>query len=103
VDGLRAKHSRIENTENLASLHNALKPYTLRRKQCDVERSIAAKEETIVEVELTRMQKLYSQMLIDRKSEVLTAGQSYVKARALNNLAMQLRKFCNHPFLLPDV
>jgi hypothetical protein len=46
----------------------------LRRKQCDVERSIAAKEETIVEVKLTRMQKLYSQMLIDRKSEVLIAG-----------------------------
>jgi hypothetical protein len=26
-----------------------------------------------------------------------------VKARALNNLAMQLQKVCNNPFMLPDV
>jgi chromodomain-helicase-DNA-binding protein 7 len=87
----------------VASLQNALKPYMLRRKKCDVEQSIAAKEETIVEVELTRVQKLCDRMLIDHKSEDLIAGQSYVKIRALNNLAIQLWKVCNHPFLLPDV
>jgi chromodomain-helicase-DNA-binding protein 7 len=102
VDGFRAKHSSIKNADNMADLQNALKSYVLRRQKGDVEQSIAAKEETIVEVKLTRAQKLYRRMLIDFKSEDLTAGQSHVKARALNNLAMQLRKVCNHPFLLPD-
>lgn len=101
LEEFKAKHHNIESAEDVKSLKAALKPYMLRRKKKDVEASIAAKEETIVEVELTRTQKFYYRLLIDRKSEELT--KKYQKISELQNLAMQLRKVCNHPFLLPEV
>lgn len=97
----KAKHHNIESAEDVQSLKDALAPYMLRRKKKDVETSISAKEETIVEVELTRIQKFYYRLLIDRKKDELT--KKYQKISELQNLAMQLRKVCNHPFLLPEV
>ncbi|OHT03259.1 Type III restriction enzyme, res subunit family protein [Tritrichomonas foetus] len=101
LEEFKSKHHNIESAEDVKSLKAALKPYMLRRKKRDVEASIAGKEETIVEVELTRIQKFYYRLLIDRKSEELT--KKYQKISELQNLAMQLRKVCNHPFLLPEV
>ena len=101
LDEFKKKHHNIESAEDVKSLKAALKPYMLRRKKRDVEASIASKEETIVQVELTRIQKFYYRLLIDRKVDELT--KKYQKISELQNLAMQLRKVCNHPFLLPEV
>jgi superfamily II DNA/RNA helicase len=68
----------------------------LHRVKEDVERSIGAKEETIVEVELSRTQKLLYRLLIDREVPALMQGV----IPAQNNLVMQLRKVCNHPSLI---
>ena len=102
VEEFRARHGNMDSVEDVQKLQEELKPYMLRRKKIDVEKSIAGKEETIVEVELTRIQKFYYRLLIDRKADALISGHSTVRVSELNNLAMQLRKVCNHPFLLPD-
>ncbi|KAH0785640.1 Type III restriction enzyme, res subunit family protein [Histomonas meleagridis] len=103
LEPFKEKFKNIESVEDVEQLKNILKPYMLRRKKCDVEKSIAAKEETIVEVELTRIQKFYYRLLIDKKVDNLMSHEQFVKVRELQNLAMQLRKVCNHPFLLPGV
>jgi SNF2 family DNA or RNA helicase len=40
----------LKNAEQVASLHDLLKPYLLRRIKEDVEKSLPPKEETIIEV-----------------------------------------------------
>jgi SNF2 family DNA or RNA helicase len=42
----------------------------------DVEKSIAPKEETIIEVELTRIQKKYYKAIYEKNFEHLAAGRS---------------------------
>jgi len=103
LEDFRKQHGSIENAEDVTKLQEAIRPYMLRRKKVDVETSIAAKEETIVEVELTKSQKYYYRMLLDFKSEEMKNHTSNLLSQDIQNLAMQLRKVCNHPFLLPSV
>ncbi len=71
--------------------------------QEDVEKSIPKKEETIIDVELTLLQKQYYRAVFERNREFLcrpTAADGKMKGPKLLNLESQLRKCCNHPFLL---
>jgi SNF2 family DNA or RNA helicase len=82
-------------------LQKLLSPYLLRRLKKDVEDSIPDKEETVIEVELTAFQKAYYRAILDKNREFLSQG---VKSRSslpkLSNIMMQVRKVCNHPFLI---
>ncbi|POM78790.1 Chromodomain-helicase-DNA-binding protein, partial [Phytophthora palmivora] len=51
------KFGDLHEAQQVADLHKMLKPYLLRRVKEDVEKSLPPKEETIVEVELTPVQK----------------------------------------------
>jgi len=74
----------------------------LRRLKEDVEKSIAPKEETIIEVELTTIQKTYYRAVLERNFDHL-ASKGRANLPSLINIMMQLRKCCNHPFLLKGV
>jgi len=69
----------------------------------DVEKSLAPKEETIIEVELTRIQKKYYKAILERNFEHLRGGGSSKNLPSLLNIMMELRKCCNHPFLVKGV
>ncbi|KAL4115305.1 hypothetical protein PRIC2_013470 [Phytophthora ramorum] len=56
----------LNTAEQVAQLHEQLRPYMLRRVKEDVEKSIPPKEETIVDVELTTMQKKYYRAIFER-------------------------------------
>jgi hypothetical protein len=75
----------------------------LRRLKEDVE-TLPEAEETIIEVELTTVQKKYYRAIYEKNTGVLQAG---IKKKAnmprLVNLAMELRKCCNHPYLVKGV
>lgn len=96
------KNYPIGTAEDISKLQQLLNGYMLRRRKNDVDSTIASKEETIVEVELTKVQKFYYRTLIDKQ----VRNRKY-KSKALssdlNSLAMQLRKVCNHPFLFEEV
>ena len=77
-----------------------LKPVMLRRLKEDVEKSLAPKEETIIEVELTNVQKKYYRAILERNFAFLARGGSYASVPTLMNTMMELRKCCNHPFLI---
>jgi chromodomain-helicase-DNA-binding protein 7 len=70
----------------------------------DVEKSVPPKEETLIEVELTTLQKQYYRALYEKNIQFLHRNKKKsLDGPSLNNLAMQLRKCCNHPFLLNGV
>lgn len=77
-----------------------LRPYLLRRLKGDVENSIPPKEEVLVEVELTSLQKKYYRAILERNREFLNKGCSAGNVPNLINVVMQLRKVCNHPYLI---
>ena len=83
----------------LDKLHERLKPYLLRREKEHVEKSMPSKEEVIIEVELTVAQKQYYRAIYEQKTGFLYKGGAK-DGPSLSNLAMELRKCCNHPFLI---
>jgi chromodomain-helicase-DNA-binding protein 7 len=90
----------LHNKEQVDDLHRILKPFLLRRLKGDVEKSIPPKEETIVEVELSKLQKQYYRAILDRNRSFLNKGLSAKNTPNLVNVMMQLRKVCNHPYLI---
>ena len=100
-----------------------LAPHLLRRVKENVEKSIPLKTETVIDVELTTLQKQYYRALYERNRVFLLRGSQYNDASGsasngggggadtmktmampkLINLEVELRKCCNHPFLLTGV
>jgi len=99
-DSFMAKYGDMKNSEQVSDLHRLLKPIMLRRKKSDVEKGLAAKEETIIEVELTRVQKKFYKALLHKNASVLLKQITSGSVPSLLNLMMQLRKVCNHPYLI---
>lgn len=81
-------------------LQGILKPMMLRRLKEDVEKKLAPKEETIIEVELTNIQKKYYRAILEKNFTFLAKGAGQANMPNLVNTMMELRKCCNHPYLI---
>ena len=92
-------HGNLTTAGGVEALQRALQSIMLRRQKEDVEKSIPPKEETLVNVELTRMQKQYYRAIYERNRAFLSRGAGAPVA-SLINIEMELRTCCNHPFLL---
>ncbi|KAK3086718.1 hypothetical protein FSP39_022463 [Pinctada imbricata] len=91
----------LKTDEQVDKLKAILKPMMLRRLKEDVEKNLAAKEETIVEVELTNIQKKYYRAILERNFTFLSKGSgTSANVPNLLNTMMELRKCCNHPYLI---
>ena len=83
-------------------LQKQIKKYMLRRMKSTVENSLPTKEEKIIEVELTSVQKQYYRALLDRNRDFLQRGlKKKTQMASLRNIMMELRKCCSHPYLIP--
>lgn len=85
-------------------LHELLRPFMLRRVKSEVLDQLPEKVEKILRCDLSSWQKeLYKQISKKAVQENGLAGpgvaQPQVPSRGLNNVVMQLRKVCNHPYL----
>ena len=76
----------------MKDLHALLKPYLLRRVKEDVEKALPPKEETIIEVSLTPLQKTYYKAIYERNTAFLFRGSKPSNAPSLMNIMMELRK-----------
>ncbi|XP_019437519.1 PREDICTED: ISWI chromatin-remodeling complex ATPase CHR11-like isoform X1 [Lupinus angustifolius] len=85
-----------DQEEVVQQLHKVLRPFLLRRLKSDVEKGLPPKKETILKVGMSQMQKQYYRALLQKDLEVVNAGG---ERKRLLNVAMQLRKCCNHPYL----
>jgi chromodomain-helicase-DNA-binding protein 7 len=94
------KFGELSDAKQVSELHTVLKPYLLRRVKEDVEKSLPPKEETILEVTLTPIQKTYYKAIYERNTAFLFKGAKPSNAPSLMNVMMELRKVCNHPFLI---
>eukprot|EP00978_Attheya_sp_CCMP212_P047033 scaffold421190_cov50-Attheya_sp.AAC.2 len=79
-------------------LHELLRPFMLRRVKSEVLDQLPEKVEKVLRCDLSAWQKeLYKQI----SASVVTPDKTTMEqpSRGLNNVVMQLRKVCNHPYL----
>ncbi|RLN74945.1 hypothetical protein BBJ28_00017162, partial [Nothophytophthora sp. Chile5] len=93
------KFGDLHEAQQVADLHKMLKPYLLRRVKEDVEKSLPPKEETIIEVELTPVQKQWYRAIYEKNTTFLNRSGNPHNVPNLMNVMMELRKCCNHPYL----
>ncbi|UKK00702.2 SWI/SNF family transcriptional activator protein [Theileria orientalis] len=98
---LSQEERESRNLQIVARLHGVLRPFMLRRSKRDVLTDMPPKNELLLMVPLSTMQKqLYRDLLRKNVPElgVEDNTKSGMQVQLLN-LAMQLRKACNHPYL----
>lgn len=101
IDAFEDEFGDMKSKRQVDRLQKLLKPYLLRRVKGDVEKSLPPRVETLVEVELTSMQKRWYRAVYEKNTDYLMGATG--SRPSLNNVAMQLRKCCNHPYLLKGV
>ncbi|CRG97253.1 chromodomain-helicase-DNA-binding protein 1 homolog, putative [Plasmodium gallinaceum] len=100
------KYNEIENTsligeakqKQLIQLQHELHEVILRRVKKDVEKSLPNKVERILRVELSPIQIEYYKNILTKNYEQLAKASGGAK-NSLQNICMELKKVCNHPFL----
>jgi superfamily II DNA or RNA helicase len=93
----------MANREQVEALQKMISPCMLRRVKEDVAKDIPSKEETLIDVELTAIQKQYYRAIFEHNHAFLSMGSTRQTAPKLMNIQMELRKVCNHPFLIDGV
>ncbi|GAV85718.1 SNF2_N domain-containing protein/Helicase_C domain-containing protein [Cephalotus follicularis] len=78
-------------------LHQVIRPFILRRKKDEVEKFLPVKSQVILKCDMSAWQKVYYHQVTDIGRVGLDNGTG--KSKSLQNLTMQLRKCCNHPYL----
>ncbi|XP_047326657.1 CHD3-type chromatin-remodeling factor PICKLE-like [Impatiens glandulifera] len=91
----------INQEEQILRLHTILAPQFLRRVKKDVMKELPPKKELILRVDLSSKQEEYYKAILSRNYDILTrkAGAQF----SLNNVVMELRKLCCHPYMLEGV
>ncbi|KAK9137258.1 hypothetical protein Sjap_007852 [Stephania japonica] len=78
-------------------LHHVIRPFILRRKKDEVEKYLPGKTQVILKCDLSAWQKEYYEQITGSGRVSMDSGSG--KSKTLQNLSMQLRKCCNHPYL----
>ncbi|GMH56564.1 hypothetical protein TrST_g9049 [Triparma strigata] len=101
LDAFEAKFGDLSEGNLLEKLHSVIGTYILRRLKEDVEKSVPAKEETILNCPMPMMQKKQYRAIYEKNIKLLAVDDGRkIKGPSLINVAMELRKCCNHPFLI---
>jgi chromodomain-helicase-DNA-binding protein 7 len=91
---------QLNESEQVINLQSLLKPLMLRRMKSDVEQGLSPLQEVIIECQMTQHQRSYCQSIYQKNMEYLTRGEHKTAVINLNNIFMELRKVCNHPYLV---
>ena len=94
------KEHEGEQDDLVKKFRHLLQPFLLRRLKTDVEHSLLPKKEIYLYVKMTDVQKSWYQKILQKDAFALNelTGKTESKTR-LMNIAMQLKKCCNHPYL----
>ncbi|XP_043724989.1 CHD3-type chromatin-remodeling factor CHR7-like [Telopea speciosissima] len=101
--GMEIEDSRSLDTNSMITrIHDILRPRMLRRMKSDVLRGlIPAKKWVEVPCALADLQRTLYINLLKKNYHELNKGITGGRKIKLNFLLMELRKCCNHPFLIP--
>lgn len=90
--------SDLAKDDQVKKLHDLLGPHLLRRLKADVLKNMPSKSEFIVRIDMSPVQRKYYKLILTKNYEAL---QSKVGGhQSLQNIMMQLKKCCNHPYLI---
>ncbi|XP_057666900.1 chromodomain-helicase-DNA-binding protein 1 isoform X1 [Diorhabda carinulata] len=93
------KEHEHASTKGYNKLHKQLEPCILRRVKKDVEKSLPAKVEQILRVEMTSIQKQYYKWILTKNYNALRRGVKGSTTTFLN-IVIELKKCCNHSSLI---
>lgn len=65
--------------------------------------SLPAKNERILRVPMTSLQRKYYRWVLTRNFKELNKGHRGQSINTLSNIVIELKKICNHPYLLTGV
>eukprot|EP00047_Mylnosiga_fluctuans_P024192 m.154754 g.154754 ORF g.154754 m.154754 type:complete len:1307 (+) comp9794_c1_seq4:88-4008(+) len=86
-------------------LHKVLRPFLLRRLKRDVETQLPEKMEYVLKCDMSALQRrMYAHMA--KHGVLLTDDLNAAKpqkAISMQNIVMQLRKICNHPYIFDNI
>ncbi|GAA5902083.1 hypothetical protein JCM5296_006600 [Sporobolomyces johnsonii] len=85
-----------ENESKIRDLHGKLESIMLRRLKRDVIKELPTKSERILRVEMSNMQTWWYKNILTRNYAALSGADQQV---SLLNIAMELKKASNHPYL----
>lgn len=95
------KFNDLATAEKVEELKKLVAPHMLRRLKKDAMKNIPPKTERMVPVELTSIQAEYYRAMLTKNYQVLRNTGKGGAHQSLLNIVMQLRKVCNHPYLIP--
>eukprot|EP00198_Chlamydomonas_reinhardtii_P013917 XP_001703254.1 chromodomain-helicase-DNA-binding protein [Chlamydomonas reinhardtii] len=98
AEAFEAEYS-LETADSVSGLHGVLRPHLLRRVIKDVEKSLPPKNERILRVDMTPLQKQYYKWILTRNFKELNKSSRGGGHVSLLNIIGELKKCCNHPFL----
>lgn len=83
----------------IRQLHKVLRPFLLRRLKSEVEHSLLPKREVNLYIGMSPMQRKWYQQILERDIAAVNGVVGAREKSRLQNIVMQLRKCCNHPYL----
>ncbi|KAJ3048565.1 hypothetical protein HK097_010430 [Rhizophlyctis rosea] len=85
----------------VSQLHKVLRPFLLRRIKADVEKSLLPKKRVNIYVGMSTMQRNWYKKILEKDIDAVNGamGSKKESKTRLQNIVMQLRKCCNHPYL----
>jgi chromodomain-helicase-DNA-binding protein 7 len=103
LENFQETYEGMDSEYQVRSLQQRLAPHLLRRVKEDVATDIPAKYETVIDVELTTIQKQYYRAIFEKNLGFLARAAKGAAVPKLMNIQMELRKCCNHPYLVEGV
>ncbi|KAF7842962.1 protein CHROMATIN REMODELING 4 [Senna tora] len=95
------KFNDLTTAEKVDELKKLVAPHMLRRLKRDAMQNIPPKTERMVPVELSSIQAEYYRAMLTKNYQILRNIGKGVAQQSMLNIVMQLRKVCNHPYLIP--
>ncbi|ONM23789.1 Protein CHROMATIN REMODELING 4, partial [Zea mays] len=100
LSSFEEKFNDLTTAEKVEELKKLVAPHMLRRLKKDAMQNIPPKTERMVPVELTSIQAEYYRAMLTKNYQVLRNIGKGGAHQSLLNIVMQLRKVCNHPYLI---
>ncbi|PKA62833.1 CHD3-type chromatin-remodeling factor PICKLE [Apostasia shenzhenica] len=101
LSAFEEKFNDLSTAEKVEELKKLVAPHMLRRLKKDAMQNIPPKTERMVPVELTSIQAEYYRAMLTKNYQILRNIGKGVAQQSMLNIVMQLRKVCNHPYLIP--
>ncbi|XP_057466317.1 protein CHROMATIN REMODELING 4-like isoform X2 [Actinidia eriantha] len=101
LSSFEEKFNDLTTAEKVDELKKLVAPHMLRRLKKDAMQNIPPKTERMVPVDLSSIQAEYYRAMLTKNYQILRNIGKGVAQQSMLNIVMQLRKVCNHPYLIP--